>query len=168
MPLHFVHYLFYRISIFLNSLAVVLNSLPVCAHTLLILFFTDFGIFFLSLQVNSGFFELPFIPFEIEIVRKIFHLVNIHPSFNPPGNGGRFVIGKIVPRLGAKEDEDLLQCIGHITVDRDYSSYLRAIGRMPDISDELVRHFFHGQNIIHKTRIYGAPRHACVLGRGAP
>ena len=43
----------------------MLNLLPVRAHTLLILFFTDFGIFSLSFQIDSDFFELPSVLFEI-------------------------------------------------------------------------------------------------------
>jgi hypothetical protein len=40
-----------------------------------------------------------------------FNLMERHAPLNPPVDGTGFVLGKIVPGLGAEEDKDFLQRI---------------------------------------------------------
>ena len=86
-----------------------------------------------------------------------------HTPLDATLDGVLFVLGEVVPGLGAQQDEDLFQ--------RVFDLGSRGLGgtgyfaeRVGDVGDELGRHLGRRQYIVHQTGGDGAARHAVVLG----
>ena len=87
-----------------------------------------------------------------------------HAPFDAALDGVPFVQRKIVARLGAQQNEDLLQEVGGVGTGRN-DRFLPASEGVIHVRDQPLRHFLRRQDIVHQSGEDGAARHPVVRRR---
>ena len=90
-------------------------------------------------------------------------LVDGHAPLDAAAYGVFLVLGKVVTRLGAQQDEDLFQRVFGLG-GRRRERARRSSERVGDVGHEPPRHLGRRQYIVHQAGVDGTVRHAVVLG----